>query len=98
MRYTITTQQGTTYEVNDDNAFIWIGVEKATGYTFKQAIEKMSEQSLDVITTVLFLAAQLQGKTELKSRDGWVQYEFAEFDVVTDDDPKDIQPEASSAT
>ena len=96
MNFTITTKQGATYQVNDDNAFIWIGVEKQLGYTFKKAIELISEQSLDVLTMVLYLASSLQGHTELKTRDAWVQTEFDSFDVVDDNDPKAISPEASS--
>jgi hypothetical protein len=88
MKYEITTQQGNKYEVNDDNAWIWIEIERELGYTVSQAAEKMSQGSLDVITCMLFKAAKAQGKTQLPNQQAWVTNEFETFEV-TEESPKD---------
>jgi hypothetical protein len=88
MKYEITTQQGNKYEVNDDNAWIWIEIERELGYTVSQAAEKMSQGSLDVITCMLYKAAKAQGKTQLPNQQAWVTNEFETFEV-TEESPKD---------
>jgi hypothetical protein len=88
MKYEITTQQGNKYEVNDDNAWLWIEIERELGYTVSQAAEKMSQGSLDVITCMLFKAAKAQGKTQLPNQQAWVTNEFESFEV-NDENPKD---------
>ena len=88
MKYEITTQQGNKYEVNDDNAWLWIEIERELGYTISQAAEKMSEGSLDVITCMLFKAAKAQGKTQLPNQQAWVTNEFDSFEVI-EENPKD---------
>jgi hypothetical protein len=88
MKYEITTQQGNKYEVNDDNAWLWIEIERELGYTVSQAAEKMSQGSLDVITCMLFKAAKAQGKTQLPNQQAWVTNEFESFEV-NDENTKD---------
>jgi hypothetical protein len=88
MKYEITTQQGNKYEVNDDNAWLWIEIERELGFTISQAAEKMSQGSLDVITCMLFKAAKAQGKTQLPSQQAWVTNEFESFEVI-EESPKD---------
>jgi hypothetical protein len=88
MKYEITTQQGNKYEVHDDNAWLWIEIERELGFTISQAAEKMSQGSLDVITCMLFKAAKAQGKTQLPNQQAWVTNEFESFEV-NDENPKD---------
>jgi hypothetical protein len=88
MKYEVTTKQGSKYEVNDDNAWIWIEIERELGYTVTQAAEKMSQGSLDVITCMLFKAAKAQGKTQLPNQQAWVINEFDSFEVI-EESPKD---------
>lgn len=97
MKYEITTQQGNKYIVSDDSAWLWIELERETGLTMQQAGAKMAEGSLDIITALLFKAAVMEKKTEIKSHKAWVLNEFETFDVVSED-PKAIDAEASSGT
>ena len=97
MKYEITTQQGNKYIVSDDSAWLWIELERETGLTMQQAGAKMAEGSLDVITSMLFKAAVMDKKTELKTHKGWVLHEFDTFDVVSED-PKATGAEASDGT
>lgn len=95
MKYEVTTQQGEKYIVSDDSAWLWIELERETGLTMQQAGEKMAEGSLDVITSLLFKAAVMEKKTELKTHKAWVLHEFDTFDVVSED-PKATGAEASN--
>lgn len=95
MKYQITTQQGNKYIVSDDSAWLWIELERETGLTMQQAGAKMAEGSLDIITSLLFKAAVIEKKTELKTHKAWVQHEFETFDVLSED-PKATGAEASS--
>jgi hypothetical protein len=97
MKYEVTTQQGNKYIVSDDSAWLWIELERETGLTMQQAGAKMAEGSLDVITSMLFKAAVMEKKTELKTHKAWVLHEFETFDVVSED-PKATDAEASSGT
>jgi hypothetical protein len=97
MKYQITTQQGANYIVSDDSAWLWIELERETGLTMQQAGAKMAEGSLDIITALLFKAAVIEKKTELKTHKAWVLHEFETFDVVSED-PKATDAEASSGT
>ena len=94
MKYEVTTQQGNKYIVSDDSAWLWIELERETGLTMQQASAKMAEGSLDIITALLFKAALMEKKTELKSHKSWVLHEFETFDIVSED-PKAIGAEAS---
>ena len=94
MKYEVTTQQGSKYIVTDDSAWLWIELERETGLTMQQASAKMAEGSLDIITALLFKAASMEKKTELKSHKSWVLHEFETFDVMSED-PKAIGAEAS---
>jgi hypothetical protein len=93
MKYEITTQQGEKYIVSDNDAWLWIELERETGLTMKQASVKMAEGSLDIITALLFKAAFIDKKTAIKTHKAWVQEEFETFDVVSED-PKDMKAEA----
>ena len=93
MQYEITTQQGEKYIVSDNDAWLWIELERETGLTMKQASVKMAEGSLDIITALLFKAAVIDKKTQLKTHKAWVQHEFDTFDVVSKD-PKAMKAEA----
>jgi len=95
MKYEVTTQQGNKYIVSDDSAWLWIELERDTGLTMQQAGAKMAEGSLDIITSLLFKAAVIEKKTELKTHKAWVLHEFDTFDVVSED-PKAMDAEASS--
>jgi hypothetical protein len=95
MEYEVTTQQGNKYIVSDNSAWLWIELERETGLTMQQAGAKMAEGSLDVITSLLFKAAVMEKKTELKSHKAWVLHEFETFDVVSED-PKAMGAEASN--
>jgi hypothetical protein len=97
MKYEVTTQQGKKYIVSDDSAWLWIELERETGLTMQQAGTKMAEGSLDVITSMLFKAAVMDKKTDLKTHKAWVQHEFETFDVVSED-PKAMGAEASDET
>jgi len=88
MKYQITTKQGNNYIVSDDNAWLWIEIERELGYTVSQAAEKMSQGSLDVITCMLYKAAKAQGKTQLPNQQAWVTNEFETFEVV-EESPKE---------
>ena len=94
MQYEITTQQGNKYTVDDNSAWLWIELERETGLTMQQASAKMAEGSLDVITALLYKAASMEKKTELKSHKSWVLHEFDTFDVLSED-PKATGAEAS---
>lgn len=88
MQYNVTTKQGNNYIVSDENAWLWVEIERELGYTVSQAAEKMSQGSLDVITCMLYKAAKAQGKTQLPSQKVWVENEFETFEVV-DESPKE---------
>lgn len=87
MEFKVTTKQGTTYNVNDDDVWLWICLERDMGLTFGQAREKIIAESLDVMTYILHHAALSAGHTQLKTQKAWVQHEFEEFEVI-DADPK----------
>jgi hypothetical protein len=91
MKYEITTQQGNKYEVNDDNAWLWVEIERELGFTISQAAEKMSQGSLDVITCMLFKAAKAQGKTQLPNQQAWVTNEFESFEVIEESPKENLQ-------
>jgi hypothetical protein len=88
MQYNITTKQGNNYIVSDENAWLWIEIERELGYTVSQAAEKMSQGSLDVITCMLFKAARSMGKTQMPNQQAWVTNEFETFEVV-EESPKE---------
>jgi hypothetical protein len=46
------------------------------------------------MTKMFFVAAKLQGKTELKTLKKWVELEFDSFDLVGEDSPKELEQEA----
>ena len=79
--------------MSDNDAWLWIELERETGLTMKQASVKMAEGSLDIITALLFKAAVIDKKTQLKTHKAWVQHEFDTFDVVSED-PKVMKAEA----
>lgn len=93
MQYEITTKQGNNFIVSDDSAWLWISLERELGYTMTQAAQKMQDGSLEVITWLLFKAAQDAKKTELKTHKSWVEHEFESFKVV-EEDPKAGKAEA----
>lgn len=95
MQYEVITQQGNKYIVSDDSAWLWIELERETGLTMQQAAAKMAEGSLDIITVLLFKAAVMEKKTELKSHKAWILNEFESFDIVSED-PKATGAEASN--
>ena len=88
MQYNVTTKQGNNYIVSDENAWLWVEIEREIGYTVSQAAEKMSQGSLDVITCMLYKAAKAQGKTQLPNQQAWVTNEFETFEVV-EESPKE---------
>jgi hypothetical protein len=95
MRYEVTTQQGNKFIVSDENAWLWIELERALGLTMKQAAEKMANGSLDVITWILHRAALDSKNTEIKTQKNWVEAEFETFEVL-DESPKATKSEVSN--
>lgn len=85
MKYQVTTKQGTTYEVNDEAAMLWLNLERDKGLTVTEASEKLQAGSLDILTFIIWQASVEAGHTELKTQDAWVRTEFETFDVVTGD-------------
>ena len=88
MEYKVITKQGNNYIVSDDNAWLWVEIERELGYTVSQAAEKMGNGSLDVITCMLYKAAKSAGHTLLPSQQAWVVNEFDSFEVI-EASPKD---------
>jgi hypothetical protein len=95
MKYNVTTKQGNNYIVSDDNAWLWIEIERELGYTVSQAAEKMSQGSLDVITCMLYKAAKAQGKTQLPNQQAWVTNEFENFEVVEESPKENLLTDSS---
>lgn len=85
MQYEVKTKQGNNYIVSDDNAWLWVELERSLGLTMKQAAEKMAAGSLDVITWLLHKASLDANQTELKTQKAWVETEFESFEVLLDD-------------
>lgn len=98
MLWTVDTKTNGQYTIDDDRAWLWVLLERELGISFTQAQEKIANGSLEVITMLLYLASVLDGKTDLKMHQTWVEHEFVIFDVVADVDPKDIMLEASNDT
>lgn len=98
MKLEIKTKQGKNFIVDDNDIELWIELEDQLDLTFKEAQAKIQRQSMKVLTTLMFIAAKKNGHTELKTRKAWVEHEFDTFDVVVDEDPKDMDREASNAT
>lgn len=84
----VTTKQGKTYTVDDDDVYLWVCVEQDLGLTYAEAAEKMSNTSMVVITYVLHYLSLYNGHTELKTVKAWVQNELDTFKVV-EDHPKE---------
>jgi hypothetical protein len=95
MKYEITTQQGNKYEVHDDNAWLWIEIERELGYTVRQVAEKIDQGSLDVITCMLFKAAKAQSKTQMPNQQAWVTNEFDSFEVIEENPKENSQMDSS---
>ncbi|MFZ9327865.1 MAG: hypothetical protein ACO24H_10540 [Polynucleobacter sp.] len=93
MKYEVKTKQGKNYIVSDESAWLWIELERGLGLTMKQAITKMAEGSLDVITWLLHRAALDAKHTDIKTQKVWVETEFDSFEVL-EDDPKATKTEA----
>lgn len=89
MRWTITTKQGETYEVSDDNVWPWVRLENDLGLTYSQAIEKIGQQSLAVISHLLWVLSKDAGKTDLPTAADWAKMQLDTFDVIDEAaDPK----------
>jgi len=95
MKYEITTQQGNKYEVHDDNAWLWIEIERELGYTVRRVAQKIDEGSLDVITCMMFKAAKAQGKTQMPNQQAWVTNEFDSFEVIEENPKENSQMDSS---
>ena len=89
MKYEVTTKQGKNFIVDDNEISLWLEFEDAFDITYSEAQEKLSRNSWNVITKLLFTAARLGGHTELKTYKKWAEVEFETFDIVGDEkDPK----------
>jgi hypothetical protein len=88
MKYEIKTKQGNNYIVTDDEAWLWIEIERELGYTVQEAAEKLAKGSLDVITCMLYKAAKAESKTQMPNQKAWVVNEFESFEVV-EESPKE---------
>lgn len=93
MKYKVITKQGKNYIVSDENAWLWIELERSLNLTMKQAIQKMADGSLDVITWLLHKAALEANETGIPTQKIWVETEFESFEVL-EDDPKVTKKEA----
>lgn len=98
MKWQVTLKNKDVYIVDDDQAWLWVLLERNLDLTYTQAHVKIADGSLEVITMLLYLASVINGKTELKLHESWVNHEFDNFDIAGDVDPKDTQAEASSET
>jgi hypothetical protein len=95
MQYNITTKQGNNYIVDAESTWLWIEIERELGLTVTQAVEKISEGSLDVLTCMLYKAAKAQGKTQLPNQRVWVENEFEGFELVDDNPKENLQTDLS---
>lgn len=90
MKWEVTTKQGETYQVSDDAVWVWVRLENDLGLTYSQAIEKISQQSLAVISHLLWVLSKDAGKTDLPTAADWARMQLDTFDVVeVPTDPKD---------
>lgn len=88
MKYEVKTKQGNNFIVDDDSIELWLEVEDRFDVTFYEAQQKLSRQSLSILTKIFFVAAVLGGHTEYKTHKTWVKEEFEAFDLAGEDDPK----------
>lgn len=79
----------TEYDVDIDQAWVWVRLEEELGLTVGEAQDKMSRGSTKAITYAIWIATD----TEESFKD-WVKT-LLNFDYVGDDvDPKEIADEA----
>jgi hypothetical protein len=77
----------TEYKVNLDAAWVWVRLEDDLNLTITQAQEKMADGSTKIITYAIWLASESETPYNI-----WVK-DLEDFDIVGDDDPKDIPSE-----
>jgi hypothetical protein len=94
MEIEVKTKQGTNYIVDTEAIALWLEIEEQFDVTYFEASELLKRQSLGIMTKMFFVAAKLQGKTELKTLKKWVELEFDSFDLVGEDSPKELEQEA----
>ena len=78
----------TEYTAEVDQAWVWVRLEEDLGLTITEAQTKMQKGSTKIITYAIWLASEVE--TPFKD---WVK-KLDHFEVVDDDDPKDIPSEA----
>ena len=87
MKLTIKTNT-TEQEVDIDQAWVWVRLERELGLTISQAAEKYEQGSTYTITYALWIASEAT-----ESYDDWMKT-LESFEVVDDEGPKDSKPEA----
>jgi hypothetical protein len=80
-----------TYQVNLDQVWVWVRLERELGVNITQAQEKMAEGSTHIITYAIWLASDVQ-----TAYDQWLK-DLQEFEVL-DESPKAIKKARSTTT
>jgi hypothetical protein len=78
----------TEYDVDIDQAWVWVRLEEELGLTVVQAQEKMASGSTKAITYAIWIASDTEEPFNV-----WVK-SLEGFDVIDDDDPKEIADKA----
>jgi hypothetical protein len=81
----------TTYQVNLDQVWVWVRLERELALTITQAQQKMGEGSTHVITYAIWLASDVE-----VTYDQWLK-DLKEFEVL-DDSPKATRKARSATT
>ena len=80
-----------TYQVNLDQVWVWVRLERELGVSITQAQQKMGEGSTHVITYAIWLASDVP-----TPYDDWLK-RLQEFEVL-EDNPKVTKKARSSTT
>jgi hypothetical protein len=88
MKYEITTKSGKTFIVDDEVTMLWVSMERDLGKPMVTALADLAQGSMVTLMYVLWWLAKQAGQTELKTPDGFVEHELADWNVV-ETDPKD---------
>jgi hypothetical protein len=85
------THDQATYQVNLDQVWVWVRLERELKLTITQAQEKMGEGSTHIITYAIWLASDIEA-----TYDQWLK-DLKEFEVL-DDNPKATKKARSATT
>ena len=87
MKVKVTTKT-TEYDVNIDQAWVWVRLEEELGLTVSEAQDKMSQGSTKAITYALWIASEVEEEFKV-----WVK-SLKGFELIDDEDPKETDIEA----